>query len=86
MVGEKEAAEEDAETLEPWPRGRGGEGAGTVDLAGAEGVVSMEERMTDIKRRYGSYPQEKWDANMALRSYFEEKAGEDIYLLVKDVA
>ena len=46
----------------------------------------MEERMTDIKRRYGSYPQEKWDANMALRSYFEEKAGEDIYLLVKDVA
>ena len=55
-------------------------------LAGAEGVVSMEERMTDIKRRYGSYPQEKWDANMTLRSYFEEKAGEDIYLLVKDVA
>ena len=55
-------------------------------LAGAEGVVSMEERMTDIKRRYGSYPQEKWDANMALRRYFEKKAGEDIYLLVKDVA
>ena len=51
-------------------------------LAGADGVVPMEERMADIRKRYGSYPQDKWDANMALRSYFEEKAGEDIYCLV----
>lgn len=51
-------------------------------LAGAEGVVAMEERMADIKKRYGSYPQNKWDANLALRHYFEEKAGEDIYRLV----
>lgn len=33
-------------------------------LAGSEGVMDMEERMTDVKRRYGSYPQEKWDTNM----------------------
>lgn len=52
-------------------------------LAGADGVVAMEERMTDIKRRYGSYPQDKWDANMGLKRYFEEKAGKDIYQLVK---
>ena len=51
-------------------------------LAGAEGVVSMEERMTDIKRRYGSYPQEKWDKNMALKDYFSVKAGKDIYEIV----
>lgn len=51
-------------------------------LAGADGVVPMEERMADIRKRYGNYPQDKWDANMALKSYFEEKAGEDIYCLV----
>lgn len=55
-------------------------------LAGADGVVPMEERMADIRKRYGSYPQDKWDANMALKSYFEEKAGEDIYCLVKGTA
>ena len=48
-------------------------------LAGAEGVVNMEARMADVKRRYGSYPQDKWDANMALRRYFEEKMGADVY-------
>lgn len=52
-------------------------------LAGAEGVMDMEERMADVKRRYGSYPQEKWDANMALKRYFEKKTGKDIYEIVK---
>ena len=28
-------------------------------LAGAEGVLDIEERMGDVKRRYGMYPQEK---------------------------
>ena len=28
-------------------------------LAGSEGVMDMEERMLDVKRRYGSYPQDK---------------------------
>lgn len=52
-------------------------------LAGAEGVMDMEARMADVKRRYGSYPQAKWDANMGLKRYFEEKTGKDIYEIVK---
>ena len=52
-------------------------------LAGAEGVLDIEERMEDVKRRYGSYPQEKWDSNLALKKYFEDLAGEDIYLIVE---
>ncbi len=48
-------------------------------LASAEGVVDMQARMEDVRRRYGSYPQEKWDANMALKAYFEEKTGRNIY-------
>ena len=51
-------------------------------LAGPGVVVDMEDRMADIKRRYGFYPQEKWDTNLALRRYFEEKAGMDIYDIV----
>lgn len=52
-------------------------------LAGATGVTDMEARMLDVKRRYGSYPQEKWDTNMGLKRYFEEKAGRSIYEIVK---
>ena len=48
-------------------------------LAGADGVLDIEERMGDVKRRYGSYPQTKWDANIDLMHYFEEKMGQDIY-------
>ena len=48
-------------------------------IAGAEGVVNLEERMSDVKRRYGSYPQAKWDANIALKRYFENKIGQDLY-------
>lgn len=52
-------------------------------MAGADGVVDMEERMSDVKRRYGSYPQQKWDMNLHLKDVFEEKAGKDIYEIVK---
>ena len=51
-------------------------------LAGVEGVLDIEERMEDVKCRYGSYPQAKWDSNLALKEYFEEKMGKDIYSLV----
>ena len=51
-------------------------------LAGAEGVLDIEERMGDVKRRYGSYPQAKWDSNLALKKHFEEKVGKDIYTVV----
>lgn len=52
-------------------------------LAGAEGVLDIEERMGDVKRRYGSYPRSKWNSNLALKKYFEEKMGQDIYLVVE---
>ena len=51
-------------------------------LAGSEGVLDIEERMGDVKQRYGYYPQEKWDSNIRLKIYFEEKAGKDIYEIV----
>lgn len=52
-------------------------------LAGSEGVMDMKDRMNDVKRRYGYYPQEKWDSKMALKKYFEEKTGRDIYDVVE---
>ena len=48
-------------------------------LAGSRGVLDMEERMEDVKRRYGSYPRDKWEDNLALKSYFEKKMNRDIY-------
>lgn len=52
-------------------------------LAGSECVLNIEERMGDVKRRYGSYPQEKWDRNLALKKYFEERTGKDLYVVVE---
>lgn len=52
-------------------------------MGGAEGVLDIEERMNDVKQRYGSYPQEKWDANLKLKKHFEEKMGKDIYVVVE---
>lgn len=51
-------------------------------LAGTERVLDIEERMKDVRRRYGSYPQGKWNSNLALKKYFEEKIGKDIYVVV----
>ncbi len=51
-------------------------------LAGAEGVLDIEDRMKDIKSRYGTYPQKKWDKNLELKKYFEDKIGIDIYTAV----
>ena len=48
-------------------------------IAGSEGVLKIEERMEDVKKRYGAYPQEKWDTNIRLKEYFEKKIGKDIY-------
>lgn len=52
-------------------------------LAGAEGVLNIEERMGDVKRRYGSFPEAKWNSNLALKKYFEEKTGQDIYVVTE---
>lgn len=48
-------------------------------ISGAEGVMDIIDRMSDVKRRYGAYDPEKWDANLALKEYFEQKMGMDLY-------
>ena len=52
-------------------------------LAGNGKVMDLEERMLDVKRRYGEYPQAKWDNNLALKAYFDGKCGTDVYRIVK---
>lgn len=52
-------------------------------LAGSEGILDIEERMNDVKKRYGFYPQSKWDSNMELKTCFEKKAGRNIYDVVE---
>ena len=52
-------------------------------LAGSGGVMDMEARMEDVKQRYGFYRKDKWDTNLWLKAYFEEKTGENIYEVVK---
>lgn len=42
-------------------------------FAKADGIVSLEERMNDVKSRYGYYPQAKWDRNLWLKAYFDQK-------------
>ncbi|MCH5261904.1 MAG: HD domain-containing protein [Lachnospiraceae bacterium] len=51
-------------------------------IAGAEGVMDIEARMADVKRRYGNYPKDKWDNNLALKKMFEKKMGRNIYEVV----
>lgn len=51
-------------------------------MAGGDAILDVEERMNDVKRRYGSYPQAKWDANLSLKTYFEEKSGMNLYEMV----
>ena len=54
-------------------------------IAGAEGVMDIEERMGDVRSRYGGYPQEQWDKNMEIKKHFEEKMGKDIYTVVERI-
>lgn len=48
-------------------------------LAGVNGVLDIEDRMADVKKRYGWYPQNKWDSNIRMFHYFEEKMNKNIY-------
>lgn len=52
-------------------------------LAGAGGVLDMEERMADVKCRYGSFPQDKWNRNLELKRMFEKRMGKSIYEIVR---
>ena len=39
------------------------------------GPVDIKKRMSDVKERYGCYPQNKWDKNLELKLYFENIMG-----------
>lgn len=52
-------------------------------LADAQGVVNVEVRMADVKKRYGCYPPDKWNKTLELKAYFDKKTGHDIYSLLK---
>ena len=52
-------------------------------ISGSEGVLDIVDRMTDVKRLYGRYSQQKWENNLALKEYFEKKMGQDIYKAVE---
>ena len=51
-------------------------------MAGGDRILDVESRMSDVKQRYGSYPQEKWDTNLQLKTLFENKTGKNLYDLV----
>lgn len=53
-------------------------------LAGPDGVMDMEARMEDVRKRYGSYPEEKWKKNLELKRWFEARTGKGIDELVKE--
>lgn len=46
-------------------------------------MLDIEERMGDVKRRYGGYPEAKWNKNLALKKQFEDKTGMDIYVVTE---
>ncbi len=52
-------------------------------IAGPGVVLDMDERMEDVRRRYGSYPQDKRDKNYELKRYFERCGGMGLYEMVK---
>lgn len=51
----------------------------------AEGAAQIEKRMGDVKSRYGYYPQSKWDKNIELKKYFENKVKCNIEELTADI-
>ena len=50
---------------------------------GADGTKNLEQRMNDVKERYGYYPQAKWNKNFELKEYFESLTGHNLYEVIK---
>ena len=50
---------------------------------GADGTKNMEDRMNDVKQRYGYYPEGKWNKNFELKEYFEKLMERDLYEVIK---
>lgn len=46
---------------------------------GADGTLDLEARMSDVKARYGYYPEPKWNKNFELKDYFEKLMGKPYY-------
>lgn len=46
---------------------------------GADGTLDLEARMSDVKARYGCYPEPKWNKNFELKDYFEMLMGKPYY-------
>ena len=51
------------------------------NISGASGIMRMEDRIADILSRYAHFPEEKRKAIFGLVDYFEQKTGQDIYML-----
>ena len=51
-------------------------------IAGTEGVMNIIDRMTDVRNRYGFYDPGKWESNLNLKKYFEDRMGKNLYLAV----
>ena len=52
-------------------------------ISGAEGVMDIEDRMSDVRRRYGYYDPKKWNRNLELKAEFERRMGRDLYEAVE---
>ncbi len=52
-------------------------------ISGAEGVMDIVDRMSDVKRRYGDYDPDKWNRNLEMKARFESKMGRDLYEAVE---
>ncbi len=52
-------------------------------ISGAEGVMDIIDRMSDVKRRYGAYDPQKWDKNLELKKLFEDRMKRDLYEAVE---
>ncbi len=52
-------------------------------ISGAQGVMDIVDRMSDVRQRYGTYDQGKWGRNLELKSVFEEKMGRGLYEAVE---
>lgn len=52
--------------------------------AGGKGIMKLEDRIADVERRYGCYPEAKREKIFELRKYFEEKTGKDIYAVITE--
>lgn len=52
-------------------------------ISGGDSILDIEQRMLDVKKRYGEYPQAKQDNNIYLRKYFEHKMQRDLYEVIE---